>query len=338
MPEEKNKLQPLDELIERNKIFEGIFIPQAMSRRNKIKPSGNAMFAKFVHYTSAEGALKIIESKRLWMRNATCMSDYSEVQHGFKILRNFFSQKEKAKIFTDVVHSSAPGAAVEAIKLFNKWWESGSILNRTYIASLSEHKPEEDIHGRLSMWRAFGGNTSRVAIVFKVPAQSEGARTLNLNFSPVAYLTKDEAEQFVPEVIKKVTEHHAFLKCSRPEEVKDWVLRMLLWASTCIKHEGFREELEWRVAHCPEFQSSPLIKGEAETYAGIPQVIFKLPLDKRLDQRLEDLDFANIFDHLIIGPTPFSKPMREAYVDALSKCGISDPDTKISASDIPIRS
>jgi hypothetical protein len=31
--------------------------------------------ARFVHYTSAEAALKIIRTKRFWMRNTNCMAD-----------------------------------------------------------------------------------------------------------------------------------------------------------------------------------------------------------------------------------------------------------------------
>ena len=40
---------------------------------------------RFVHYTSADNALKIIRTKRLWMRNTTCMADYREVEHGYQI-------------------------------------------------------------------------------------------------------------------------------------------------------------------------------------------------------------------------------------------------------------
>jgi hypothetical protein len=50
--------------------------------------------AKFVHYTTAEAALSIIRSKRLWMRNATCMADYSEVTHGYRYLTGAFGGVE----------------------------------------------------------------------------------------------------------------------------------------------------------------------------------------------------------------------------------------------------
>jgi hypothetical protein len=38
----------------------------------------------------------------------------------------------------------------------------------TFITSIFEHDDSDDLHGRLSMWRALGMSTARVAIVFKV--------------------------------------------------------------------------------------------------------------------------------------------------------------------------
>ena len=67
--------------------LESIFMPETRKQRDAIYANGT----RFVHYTSADAAFKIIGSKRLWMRNAICMSDYREVQHGFDMLAKFFS-------------------------------------------------------------------------------------------------------------------------------------------------------------------------------------------------------------------------------------------------------
>src|SRR6266849_6608847 len=84
--------------------LEEIFMPHAQKQRKEVykKQYGDARSRepiRFAHYTSAEAALKIIKSKRIWMRNTTCMSDYREVQHGFDILRKFFSDKSKLGAF-----------------------------------------------------------------------------------------------------------------------------------------------------------------------------------------------------------------------------------------------
>jgi hypothetical protein len=69
--------------------IEGIFHPLARSQRREV--AGENSSARFVHYTSAEAALKIIATKRLWMRSTTAMEDYRGVQHGFGILQKIFS-------------------------------------------------------------------------------------------------------------------------------------------------------------------------------------------------------------------------------------------------------
>jgi hypothetical protein len=66
--------------METNRRLEAIFHPLATMHREGLFT--DATGARFVHYTSAESALKIITSKRLWMRNTTCMADYREVRHG----------------------------------------------------------------------------------------------------------------------------------------------------------------------------------------------------------------------------------------------------------------
>jgi hypothetical protein len=168
--------------------LESIFMPQARRQREqafeRLRQSGGDDRLRFVHYTSAEAALSIIRSKRLWMRNTTCMADYKEVQHGFEMFNNFFLDEKKKSAFSAAVDDCFPGATSDAIDLFNKWWNN--IRFDTYVTSVSEHDNSEDNHGRLSMWRAFGGNAVRIAIVVNVPNVSQGSTSLNLMFSPVS--------------------------------------------------------------------------------------------------------------------------------------------------------
>jgi hypothetical protein len=326
------------EQIARNKKLEGIFVPHARRRRDEVYALGKSISAKFVHYTSAEGALKIISQKRLWMRNAACMTDYREVQHGFAILLRFFQDKDKVKSFKDAVNQFAQGAADDAINLFDQWWKLGAFQFKTFIVSTSEHDSEEDFHGRLSIWRAFGGNTARVGLVFNVPAQSKGAEAMKLIFSPVAYFKNDEADQLVSDVVKNIIANIDFLKTAERQEIVNWIFSMLLLGVTCAKHEGFREEKEWRVVHCPQLYPSSLITPSTEIVGGVPQSVYKLPLDKVVDPILDDLDFAKLFDRLIIGPSPYPMAMFDAYMEALSNAGVTEAGKKIFISGIPIRS
>ena len=54
--------------------LESIFMPEARRQRDQLYNNGQKTSARFVHYTSAEAALNIIRSKRIWMRNTNCMS------------------------------------------------------------------------------------------------------------------------------------------------------------------------------------------------------------------------------------------------------------------------
>jgi hypothetical protein len=319
-----------------------IFMPQAQRQRDELyqrqaKPGDDpaAQQLRFVHYTSAEAALSIIRSKCMWMRNTNCMADYREVEHGFDLLNRFFSDKTKRDTFVAALDACVPGVAQEAIDLFNRWWID--IRFNTFITSISEHDDSEDLHGRLSMWRAFGMSTARVAIVFKVSRFSPGALALRLLFSPVAYLTEDQAHGVMAEVITNLGTSRDFLRSVARQVIVETAFTMLLAGVTCLKHEGFREEREWRAIHCPKFLASPLMKSAIEVVSGVPQLVYKLPLDATASPALADLDFSRIFHRLIIGPSSYPGPMCDAFREALTKAGVADSQDRVLFSGIPIR-
>ena len=76
---------------------------------------------------------------------------------------------------------------------------------------------------------------------------------------------------------------------------------------------------------------------ETTAITGIPQLIYEIPMDVKVSAELADLDFAKMFDHLIIGPSPYAWPMYEAFASALTEAGIPDAAKRLVASDIPIR-
>ncbi len=271
--------------IEREIKLANIFWPYGIKQRSKLY--GNPKIrenpiAHFVHYTSAESALRIIGSKRVWMRNATCMADYREVQHGFDILQNYFADKTRLQVFTDAFDAHFQGAALEAINRFNQHWND--IRFNTYITSISEHDQSENVHGRLSMWRAFGGGTARVAIVIKIPWIMESGNPLNLVFSPIAYLSENDVHKEMDDVSESLKSNASFISSLNREEIIGAVFHMLLSRVACLKHEGFREEREWRILHAPNRNPSPLMERSSEIIGGIPQTVFKIPLEKKVHQ------------------------------------------------------
>jgi hypothetical protein len=313
-----------------------IFMPYAMKQRRAFfEKEPHQTHARLVHYTTAESALSIIRSKRFWMRNTNCMSDYREVQHGFDIFNRFFSSQAKQKAFTDALDTCAQGSALEAIQMFKDSWND--IRFNTYISSISEHQAQEDVHGRLSMWRAFGGSGARVGVVLNVPSISQGSLVLNLLFSPVAYLTEASVHRVLDEVIENIRANCDYLRTVERSILVRTVFMMLLAGVVCLKHEGFHEEREWRAIYAPKRWPSTLMESSTEVIGGIPQIIYKIPLDEKVSEHLADLDLSKIFDRLIVGPTPYPWPMYEAFAGALVKAGVPDAEKRLFVSGIPIR-
>jgi hypothetical protein len=59
-----------------------LFFPHIDNKKREVMDSG----CRFVYYTTADTATKILESKQIWLRNTAVMNDYSEVQYGFQCL------------------------------------------------------------------------------------------------------------------------------------------------------------------------------------------------------------------------------------------------------------
>jgi hypothetical protein len=314
--------------------LESILSPYAVSQMQEfVKKQADQAHVRFVHYTSAEAGLRIIEKKRIWMRNVTCMPDYKEVHHGYGILLNLFREKSNRQMFNEAIDACAPGAAEEAFKLFDRGWNDISL--DTYITAISEYDEREDPHGRLSMWRAFGGSAARVALVFKVPVSLLTAGVFNLVFSPVAYLTDQEVRDQFGNIVQNVRANCDFLRSVGHQRLVTGVLNMLVAGVTCLKHPGFREEREWRLIYGPKRWPSSLIELSTEVVYGIPQVIYRIPFDGAAPGVPSEFDLARLFDRLIIGPSQYPWSMVEAYVLALRNAGVAEP--QVVPSNIPIR-
>jgi hypothetical protein len=311
-----------------------IFAPQAARHIDEFvqkHPGGDHV--RLVHYTSAEPALKIIQNKKLWMRNVTCMSDVSEMDHGRGMLTRLFDDATLRDDFFDATDACDPGVAKYALELFNR--RAKDIRSEAYLACVSEHDKLEDDHGRLSMWRTFGGSAARVALVFRVPVSTIYLEVFNLVFSPVEYFSYERVQSTLRQVTSNVRSHCDELKKLGRDDLLNHILNMLLAAVTCLKNPIFQEEREWRLIYFPSTWPSKLIETTTETPGGIPQVVHQIPFDSKVAGVPPALDFTHLFDRLIIGPCQYPWAMREAYIAELKKIGVTDPNVVVS--DIPIR-
>ncbi|MFM9912673.1 MAG: DUF2971 domain-containing protein [Methylophilaceae bacterium] len=309
-----------------------IFMPYATrKRRELLKGSG-----RLVHYTTAENAMKILTSKSIWLRNAGVMHDYSEIQHGFEQIRDYLHKNEKvnrSRLYT-ALDSCSKGSGEDGTALFDQWWKH--IQTGTYIGCFSEHLAEEDSHGRLSMWRAFGKNTAAVAIVMKFP-DPYSALPLNVFLSPVAYFNADELRDEFDAVVSNIETHQDYLKRFPHQHIVGWVYSMLMMATVSLKHPGFLEEREWRLIHNPATNPSVHVPAITETIGGIPQIIHKVTLENRPDQQIRGIAIPELLDRVIIGPSEYSFAILTSLVKELKEAGIEDADSKVFISPIPLR-
>lgn len=324
--------------VQRRIRLEEIFLPHTQARRKAFFDQGAAQdgpqpSVRFVHYTSAEAAVNIIRSKKIWIRNATCMNDFLEVNHGFNILNRYFSDNDRKGHFYSAMDSVIPGVAQKAIERYDP--RLNELRYSSYIFSISEHDPREDTHGRLSMWRAFGGHRAQVALVFRVPWKTDSNfEKLRLIFSPVSY--PSPSEEFAPldAAIKNIAGNIDFLREQGEVELINNVFHMLLTHTLCTKHQGFLEEREWRAIYCPDTFPSDLMTMRVEIIGGIPQPVYLIPLDH---PDIPLLHPANLFDRLIIGPSEYPVAMHKAFVTEMNQIGIANAVERVVTSGIPLR-
>ena len=196
-----------------------IFMPYAVERANDLLARGG----KLVYYTTAENAVSIASTKKVWMRSTQCMADFMEVRHGVDNLIKFFQEDERKQAFLNALNECHEGAAEEAINLFDAWLQT--VETETYIACFSEHDVSEDKIGRLSMWRAFGSGAVGVALVLNLEPFLGQSDALKAYSSPVSYFTEDEFYKEFLRIVKGVKAEQEFLRTKPRDHIVGMVFQ-----------------------------------------------------------------------------------------------------------------
>jgi hypothetical protein len=309
--------------------FARMLYPHAFNCHTQVVSRGT----RFVHYTSAEAAVNILRSKEVWMRKSSCMNDFLEVQYGLDRLSAVYRNSEAGKRFRAVLDRSFQGISQEVAQLFDNWRPHFQI--DTYFTCVSEHEDREDMFGRLSMWRAYSETTGVALVlnnsVFLNPSNGFGAYA-----SPVAYLDAQDFETEFSRIADNISEAADFVRSRPREEIKNRIFNVLRLASVSTKHPGFHEEKEWRVVYCPTLEKSPYLRKGIEVIRGVPQPVYKIPLQNITEINLVAA-IPELFDRIIIGPTQYPLAVGEAFQELLTEAGVKDPENKICISDIPLR-
>lgn len=306
-----------------------VFFPYARERTAAVKATGG----RFVYYTTAEVATKILRSQQMWMRNALLMNDFREIDHGLECL-NVAYKGPAGQILKRALASCFPGLPEEIEAEFDAW--TPSIRTDTYLTCVSEHCDHEDVRGRLSMWRAYGGSTG-VALVLNGAVMFSRSNALGVFSSPVYYGDPPAfAEEFM-KFAKGIERECGFIGQLEREGVKAVVVQVLQFAALCTKHPGFAEELEWRVIASPSVQTSSRVTREVELVRGVPQMVLKIKLENAPGEGLFGLALPELLDRIIVGPCEFPEETSRAFRQLLTDLQVPDPQTRVTVSDIPLR-
>jgi len=303
-----------------------IFHPGQLEAREALKNKQ----VKFVYYTNAETALKIINNQELWFRNATVMNDYSEISYGLDLIARVFSGNEGER-FRFAVDAIFPNTILAVGKLLGAW-ESDWRLE-TYLACVSVHEPFEDEIGRLSMWRAYGDT----ALVVNSNPMAEVTDELGVFSFPVSYFSEDGFRQHLCEITEQISINQSYLQDLGQETLINCIHRMLFRIAIASKHPGFAEEKEWRLYYRPNEQKSQMMSADVCTLGGVPPRVFKLNLAAEAYRDQFETDMPNLLEKLIIGPASFPYMRHQAFTEALTKRGLKDAAKKVVISSIPLR-
>jgi hypothetical protein len=307
-----------------------IFYPEFQKQAEQLR-SGSL---RLVHYTSADAAFSIIKTKETWLRNSRCMNDFMEVEHGIECIRKAMDGKLGDR-FTRLISALFPGTFESLDELLTGWIPH--FRSSTYITSVSEHPPTEDRYGRLSMWRAYGGDNP-VAIVLNTQAFSSESDALKAYTYPVTYLDDDSfCEEVFGPLVARMEINQQALQEAGSDLVKSRLFEFFKSTIFCTKHPGFSEEREWRVVYNPTLEESDLIVPEIRLINNRPEKIQKIQLTNYPDRGLDGMEIPQLIHRVIIGPRDGQSVLAEVFVDMLRGVGCPNPEGMVICSGIPLR-
>ncbi len=317
-----------------------VFFQRDVVRMPELIPPPDQPQPKLVHYTSAQTAHAILSAKNeddrcLWLRNATEMNDFSEVDYGLAMLRMAFSDDALAESFLNACNAIVPDHFHNVFKAIGD--EAGLLKLNTYLLSLSAHVGSELDMGLLSMWRAYGGEAN-VCLAFNVDAFANGQDAYDVNIAPVDYRGLLGVRQEIERIRDAMVEHREDLKKIDPNAISfnmKYALDIMLLST---KHPGFAEEKEWRLIYRPPAPpQQPGVPSKIVCVNGIVQSVFYLPMKDIPEKNLLKANLNEILDSIIIGPTPNPNVVSNAFIRLLRAAGVDNPEQRVKISGIPLR-
>jgi hypothetical protein len=290
------------------------------------------------HYSSIQVIENILKNDEVWFSNPLFMNDLEEVRFGIfqgvplvlnsYQIANALQNKERFDIFFQHFNN-----------YHNQFVYEHVVDN--YVFCLAEHD-RTDFDGALSMWRGYGNNGNGAAIVFDTSKITVVNQPL-LIISKVIYSTVNERISWLNDLMLKFA---GILSNAYIPNDKLWLPAFYLFEriklfSLFTKHNGFKEEREWRIAYMKERDIRSVIEPMIDYFIGPRGIEPKLKLKtKSIDGFISDSNagLSQLVDRIILGPTTSSPMARATLFKMLDKIGKSELREKIYTSTIPFRS
>lgn len=272
--------------------------------------------------------------RALWLRNATEMNDFSEIEYGQHCLELALGADGIDDRFKRI--SDALGLDVETAVFGVMGAERARIKANTFLLSLSEHDVS-DVVGLLSMWRAYGG-ASNVCLLLRAEALGTDQTAYEADITAVDYTGPDGFIQRFMRVVKGVERNlDELIKLDSELVAFNWK-RVLDDFVLSTKHPSFAEEREWRVIFQKrENPSRPAPPSKIVSVNGIVQVVHYLPMQNVPEAGINNATLDEILERIIIVPTPNANLVWEAFVNQLRDAGVTNPEQRVVTSNIPLR-
>lgn len=288
------------------------------------------------HYTSIQVLEKIMKNEELWLSNPLFMNDLEELRFGMQQGMSLFQQSEAVD---KACRSSMRAHIVRSA--FSHYFSKFDIEHAldVYVFCLSRHDPK-NTNGLLSMWRGYGGHGNGAALVFNTDFITRKADS-PLILAKVNYASAEKRTSILK---KRLRQWCNILKANHIPDDKLYLAAYQFFGLIKIfaltyKHDGFREEREWRIIYMPDRDPQALLKRRFDYAIGSrgvePKLKFKiepLPIDS-----VETWTFATILERIILGPSVSSPLAKNSVVRMLETIGKAEFRQKVFPSSIPLR-
>lgn len=290
------------------------------------------------HYTSIPTMESIVRNDELWLSNPLFMNDIEELRFGVNIGAHEFRMHQGIK------EACGNDARYDALRLaFEERLDLISNENAfdTYLLSFAEHCVDKDADGSLSMWRGYGVNGNGVALVVdlaQVPTIQDSPFILSKVFYASGAQRVDWIKRKLDMFADLLASDKALPETSFPQVVSNLLERLVIFA-LFSKHDGFKEEREWRLVYLKDrdfnqkffdMLSYAIVEGGVQ-----PKMKFKTNALERISGM--PFSFRDALHSIILGPSISNSLAVTSVSRMFSSLSLFDVAGKVKASSTPYR-